>query len=189
VTPQISRIGLWAPLWLWIQEGASLPEAAAEVDGLGFGAIWLGNGPTIMDVASSLLDATPRITVATGIVNIWVHPVEEIAGRSARLAEQHPSRLLLGLGNGPREPGQWLLSPYGKMVEYLDRLDASGCPADGRILGAVGMRMTALAAARSLGAHPFLTTVDHTRQARAILGDGPRPGPRRRPPGPRLLPE
>ncbi|MFC6016096.1 LLM class F420-dependent oxidoreductase [Plantactinospora solaniradicis] len=173
MTVQLGGVGLWAPLGLWIQEGARLPEAAAEVDALGFGAIWLGNGPTIMDVASSLLDAAPRITVATGIVNIWQHPVEEVAARHAQLTARHPARLLLGLGNGPREPSQWLLSPYRMMVEYLDQLDASGCSAGDRVLGAVGPRMTALAAARSLGAHPFLTTVEHTRQARAALGVGP----------------
>jgi probable F420-dependent oxidoreductase len=174
MTVDLGRVGLWVPLRLWIRQGARLPEIAAEVDELGFGAIWLGNGPAIMEVGGSLLAATQRIAVATGIVNIWTHPsAAAIAREYRRLATAHPDRLLLGLGNGPREAGQWRLSPYDRMTAYLDELDASGEPAGDRVLAAVGPRMLALAAARSAGAHPFLTTPEHTRQARAVLGAGP----------------
>jgi probable F420-dependent oxidoreductase len=174
MTVDVGRVGLWAPLRLWVREGARLPETASELDELGFGAIWLGNGPTIMQVAASLLAATQRITVATGIVNIWAHPsAAAIAADYRQFATTHPDRLLLGLGNGPREASQWRLSPYDRMVTYFDELDASGVPADDRVLAAVGPRMLALAAARSAGAHPFLTTPEHTQQARAALGAEP----------------
>lgn len=171
---ELGWIGVWAPLALWVNAGAGLAEAAAELDELGFGAIWLGNGPAIMDVAESIVDATPRIPVATGIVNIWVHPVEPIAARYAEIAARHPDRLLLGLGNGPRRPEQWRLSPYQQLVDYLDHLDRlDAVPADARVVGAAGPRMLVLAAERSRGAHPFLTTPEHTQQARSILGPGP----------------
>src|SRR5262249_22325207 len=39
-----------------------------------------------------------------------------------------------------------------------------------RCLAALGPKMLALAAERTLGAHPYLQTPDHTRQARALLG-------------------
>lgn len=168
---ELGRIGLWAPLALWVREGERIAEAAAELDELGFGAIWLGNGPTIMDVASSILDSTRRITVATGIVNLWVHPAESVAARYAEIATCHRDRFLLGLGNGPRQPDQWRQSPYQRMVDYLDRLDT--VPASARVIGANGPRMLALAADRGRGAHPFLTTPEHTRQARDILGPEP----------------
>lgn len=174
MTVDVGRVGLWVPLRLWVREGPRLAETADELDQLGFGAIWLGNGPTIMKVARSLLGATKRITVATGIVNIWAHPsAAAIAASYRQLATTYPDRLLLGLGNGPRDASQWRLSPYDRMVAYFDQLDASGVLASDRVLAAVGPRMLALAAVRSAGAHPFLTTPEHTQRARAALGTGP----------------
>jgi probable F420-dependent oxidoreductase len=174
VTVDPGRIGVWAPLRLWVREGAHAAARASKLEALGFGAIWLGNGPTIMHVAGALLEATRRITVATGIVNIWAHPSPaELSANYRRLSTAHPRRLLLGLGNGPREAQQWRQSPYERMVAYLDDLDTSAVPSTERVLAAVGPRMLALAAARSAGAHPFLTTPEHTHQARATLGPGP----------------
>ncbi|MGW4211239.1 LLM class F420-dependent oxidoreductase [Lentzea sp. NPDC004789] len=173
MTVSLGRVGLWAPLWLWTREGDRLPDTAAELDELGFGALWLGNGPSIMDTAAAVLDHTARIPVATGIVNIWVHPAEAVADAHAKITARHPDRLLLGLGNGPREASQWELSPYRKMIEYFDLLDAAGVPPSGRVLAANGPRMLRLAAQRSAGAHPFLITAEHTHQARAVLGAGP----------------
>jgi probable F420-dependent oxidoreductase len=169
----LGRIGLWSPLQLFVQAGEHLPEAMGELDASGFGTVWLGNGPTIMDVAAAILDATERITVATGIANIWIHPAATLAARHREIAGRHPERLLLGLGNGPRDAGQRASSPYRRMVAYFDELDALGIPAGSRVLAANGPRMLALAAERSLGAHPFLVTAEHTHFARAALGDGP----------------
>src|SRR6266516_3513136 len=52
-------------------------------------------------------------------------------------------------------------------------LDDSGVPAGDRILAALSPKTLSLAAARSAGAHPYLTTPAHTRAAREILGPGP----------------
>jgi probable F420-dependent oxidoreductase len=57
-------------------------------------------------------------------------------------------------------------------VDYLDVLDAEGVPAERRILAALGPRVLRLAAARAAGAHPYLVTPEHTRQARDIIGAG-----------------
>ncbi|MGX6608356.1 TIGR03620 family F420-dependent LLM class oxidoreductase [Micromonosporaceae bacterium Da 78-11] len=173
MTAALGRVGLWAPLNLWTQEGNRLPLSAAEIERLGFGAIWLGNGPTLFDVCEALLEATAGVTVATGIANIWAHPAAVVAARRAAIVERHPSRLLLGLGNGPREPGQWRMSPYRTLQRYLDELDLLAVPVAERLLAATGPRLLALAGARTLGAHPFLTTAEHTYQARAALGDRP----------------
>src|SRR5260370_30854320 len=61
------------------------------------------------------------------------------------------------------------------MVTYLDALDAAPTPvpASERVLAALGPRMLALARERSAGAHPYGVTVEHTRSARQVLGDGP----------------
>ena len=56
------------------------------------------------------------------------------------------------------------------MVHYLDELDAAEVPVTHRILAALGPKVMQLAADRTAGAHPYLTTPEHTRQARQILG-------------------
>lgn len=170
---ELGAVGVWAPWWLWEQEGGEGAEAASELEELGFGALWVANGPTMLETAAGLLAATERITVATGIVNIWVHSWEAVAAAYRQAEDKHPGRLLLGLGNGPREPAQWALSPYRELTQYLDHLDAAEVPSEGRMLAAVGPRMLKLAADRSSGAHPFLGTPEHTEQARTALGRGP----------------
>ena len=42
-----------------------------------------------------------------------------------------------------------------------------------RVLAALGPKMLELAATRAAGAHPYLTTPDHTRLAREIVGPDP----------------
>jgi probable F420-dependent oxidoreductase len=58
------------------------------------------------------------------------------------------------------------------MRAYLDSLDAAApvvLPHQ-RALAALGPKMLALAGERSLGAHPYLGTVEHTRIAREAVG-------------------
>src|SRR6202012_4578131 len=59
-----------------------------------------------------------------------------------------------------------------ELAAYFDVLDAEGVPEGRRILAALGPRVLKLAAARTAGAHPYLVTPEHTRQAREILGPG-----------------
>src|SRR4029077_3846061 len=54
--------------------------------------------------------------------------------------------------------------------EYLDRLDDYGVPAERRVGAALGPRVLKLSAQRSAGAHPYLTTPEHTAQARELIG-------------------
>lgn len=169
----LGAVGIWAPSSLWAREGDGLPEAVAELEELGFGAVWLGNGPDMLRLAATALRATEQLIVATGIVNIWVHAAADVAEAFHLAEKEYPGRLLVGLGNGPREAAQWALSPYRELTQYLDYLDAADVPADRRVLAAVGPRMLALAATRSRGTHPFLITPEHTAAARTALGDGP----------------
>jgi probable F420-dependent oxidoreductase len=57
-------------------------------------------------------------------------------------------------------------------VGYLDELDAAQVPIGRRVLAALGPKMLKLSAERAAGAHPYLTTPEHTRRAREILGSG-----------------
>lgn len=154
--------------------GALDAATAVELEKLGYGTVWLGGSPPAdLAYAEDLLSATGRITVATGIVNMWTAPAPEVAASYHRLEARYPGRFVLGLGIGHREINQPYQKPYDKMVEYLDELDAAGVPAGERVLAALGPRVLALAGERTAGAFPYLVTPDHTASARAVLGEGP----------------
>ncbi|GAB2846302.1 LLM class F420-dependent oxidoreductase [Actinoallomurus bryophytorum] len=144
-------------------------EAAAELEELGYDAIWLGGSPGVRH-AAPLLEATERIVVATGILNIWEYEPAEVAEEQTALAERHPGRFLLGLGASHAALVKGYRKPYSMMVDYLDRLDAAGSAKEHRVLAALGPRMLTLSRDRAAGAHPYLITPEHTATAREILG-------------------
>lgn len=150
------------------------PQLADLLEQLGFGAIWLGMAEGNLRHAELLIESTDSITIATGIVNIWPYPADEVAQSFHRVEGAHPDRLMLGIGVGhPEAVGAQYARPYTALVEYLDQLDEEGVPTERRMLAALGPKVLALAAKRSAGAHPYLTTPQHTQRARSILGDGP----------------
>jgi probable F420-dependent oxidoreductase len=108
--------------------------------------------------------------VATGIVNMWKDDPDTDAASYHRIAARHPDRFLLGVGIGHPEAVQEYQKPYDKMVDYLDRLAAAGVPKAGMAVAALGPRALRLSAERTAGTHPYLTTPEHTRQARQLLG-------------------
>lgn len=108
--------------------------------------------------------------VASGIVNMWADDAGPIAEAYHRIEAKHPGRFLLGVGIGHPEASKEYKDPYTTMVEYLDALDAADVPRDRVTLAALGPKVLQLAADRTLGAHPYLTTPEHTKSARSILG-------------------
>ena len=165
---QLGQIGIWQ------SAGDLTPELAAEVERLGYGSIWIGGSPGgDLGIVERLLDATDHIAVATGIVNVWKDDAATISAAYHRIAAKHPDRFLLGIGIGHPEATQEYRSPYATLVSYLDQLDEAGVPVEARALAALGPKVLALSAARSAGAHPYLTTPEHTRWARQLLGAGP----------------
>lgn len=164
----LGKIGIWHLATGWN------PELAAAVEKLGFGAIWVGGSPSgDLRIAEELLDATSAIAVATGIVNMWRDDARTIGASYHRIAAKHRGRFLLGVGVGHPERTQVYQKPYDKIVDYLDELDEAGVPAEDRALAALGPKVLRLAGERTAGVHPYLTTPEHTRRAREILGDGP----------------
>jgi probable F420-dependent oxidoreductase len=171
----IGRVGVWSGQLS--RDGSEFQgengEAAAELDELGYGAIWLGGSPRAAR-AVPLLAATKRITVATGILSIWNQPAQEVAQDIAGLDAGVAGRFLLGLGVSHAPITEGYARPYSKMVEFLDGLDAATVPVPPgrRVLAALGPRMITLAAERSGGTHPYLVTVEHVARSRAALGPG-----------------
>jgi len=165
---ELGRIGIWR------HSSGLTPEVVAEVEALGYGAIWVGGSPPgDLGVVEHLLDTTDHIAVATGIVNVWKDDAATVGASYHRITARHPGRFLLGLGIGHPEATREYQQPFAKLVSYLDELDDLKVPAAGRALAALGPKVLRLAAERSAGAHPYLVTPEHTRQARQILGDGP----------------
>ncbi len=168
---------MWVGARNWPADQAEVKDAFAELEELGYGAAWLGSAEGDLVRPEQILTATTRLTAATGIVNVWTEPVDEVAAAFDRVDGTYPDRLLLGVGAGHAEfveqGGQTYQRPYSKVADYLDRLDAAGVPAAKRAVAALGPRTLRLAGERSLGAHPYLVTPEHTRLAREVLGDGP----------------
>ncbi|MFC7331088.1 LLM class F420-dependent oxidoreductase [Marinactinospora rubrisoli] len=171
---ELGRYGIWTQ-----QLGSGEParrgeigEAAAELEELGFGAVWLGGSSWVGD-AVPLVEATSRLTVATGILSIWQYEAADTAARFHEVEAAHPGRFLLGLGASHARLAAQYRRPYSAMVGYLDALAGAGVPAGRTVLAALGPRMLELARDRSGGAHPYLVTPEHTAQAREILGAGP----------------
>ena len=163
-TPELGKIGVWL-------RGQPSPELARGLDDLGFGAIWIGGSPGgELEGVERTLAATSRLTVATGIVNIWKDEPATIAASYHRLSDAYPGRFLLGIGAGHPEAASQYARPYEALVRYLDALDAAGVPPSQRALAALGPKVLRLAAERTAAAHPYLVTPEHTRRARAVLG-------------------
>lgn len=164
---RLGRIGVWAGVT------AIDADAAAQIEGLGYGTVWQGGSPTAdLRRAEQLLDATETLVVATGIVNIWKADADELADAYHRIVDRHPGRLVLGIGSGHREATPHRERPLDAVQRYLDVLDARGVPAHDRLVSALGPKMLAIAAERSAGTHPYLTVPSQTAEMRAALGDG-----------------
>jgi probable F420-dependent oxidoreductase len=178
----VGGVGIWATSGLWEEDGklrGDGADAAAELEELGYGAVWLGRANGDLGLAERLLDTTNRLVVGTSIVNIWMYGPQLVASSYSRVSARHRDRLLVGLGVGHapavEATGQRYERPVHKMRQYLDALDAAdpALPKEARALAALGPRVLQLAGQRSAGALPYLTPPEHTTQARAILGPGP----------------
>ncbi|MBB6552614.1 LLM class F420-dependent oxidoreductase [Nonomuraea rubra] len=181
---RLGRVGVWNATLS--REPASVErEAAAEIESLGFKALWVGetpNGKESLAHAAILLGATSSLTVATGIASIWARDPIAAANGASALAEAYEGRFLLGLGvsHAPAVAarGHDYRKPVSAMRHYLDAMDATEYagplpePAP-RVLAALRPRMLELAAQRASGAHPYFVPPEHTAQARAVLGPEP----------------
>ena len=180
---QRARAGIWTAALDQLPM-AEARDAAAELEALGYGSIWLpeavGRDPLV--AAGLLLAATERITVATGIAGVYSRDAMTMAAGQKTLAEAFPGRFLLGLGVSHQPAverrGRSYDKPLSYMRDYLDAMDnglfmAVGPPTPpARVLAALGPKMLALAAEKADGAHPYFQTPDHTGLARMTLGAG-----------------
>lgn len=162
--PDLGRYGVWT-------FGVPKPEQAVEIEKLGYGAVWIGGSPAgNLEYVEPILERTDSLQVATGIINVWTASADEVAEAYHRVEDAYPGRFLLGIGIGHPEHTEEYRKPYDVLVEYLDALDAKKVPTSRRVIAALGPRVLKLSAQRSAGAHPYLTTPQHTGEARNLLG-------------------
>ena len=162
-TPNLGRFGSFG-------RGVT-PEQAKDIEALGYGAVWVGGSPPAeLDWVEPILDKTTTLQVATGIVNIWTAAPGPVAESFHRIDAAYPGRFLLGIGVGHPEAHTEYRKPLEALNDYLDKLDEYGVPKNRRVVAALGPRVLKLSAQRSAGAHPYLTTPEHTAMARELIG-------------------
>jgi len=178
----LGRIGIWT-FALDAQPTPLAQDMAAEIEELGYGAIWVpeavGRDPMVN--AFLIAAATQRIKVATGIASIYARGAMTMTSGWKAVSEAFPGRFLLGLGvsHQPAVEGmrdQTYGPPLASMRTYLDAMDnalylaAPPTLEPERCLAALGPKMLELAAARTRGAHPYYVPPEHTAFARGVLG-------------------
>jgi probable F420-dependent oxidoreductase len=181
--------GLRGTVGIWTATHESLPpgrsaEVAAELESLGYGAMWVPEawGREAFTSAGLLLTGTSTMVIATGIANIWARDAVSAANAARTLNAAFDERFVLGLGVSHRPlverlRGHDYATPVTAMREYLSAMDAvpmfapEGTQRYARVIAALGPKMLELGATHCDGVHPYLVTPEHTARARAAVGD------------------
>ena len=181
----MNRLGTYG-LWTGALDALEMPaarEAVAALDAQGWGALWIPEayGREALTAAGVYLEASERMSVATGIANIWARDAVTANAGARTLEAAHPGRFVLGLGvsHAPlveRMRGHHYSKPLAAMREYLAAMDAAPYAAAGgsasppRVLAALGPKMLELARDGADGAHPYLVVPEQTARTREVLG-------------------
>ena len=178
----LGPIGVWTGALDQVPS-AQAAELAAEIEELGYGAIWIpeavGRDPFVM--ATLLLAGTSSLPVATGIANIYARDPMTMANAQRTVAEAFEGRFLLGLGVSHQHLVEGLRKhdysrPLSHMRQYLERMHETIFFAHGpqelpeMVLAALGPRMLQLSATATAGAHPYFVPPEHTAFARETMG-------------------
>lgn len=180
----LGRVGIWA-YQLDQVPSAQAQEIAAEIEQIGYGALWIPEmvGRESFVSSTLLLSGTKSLVIATGIASIYARDALNANSAWQTVSEAFPDRFLLGLGvshqvmvEGLR--GHDYTKPYSTMVKYLDAMDnglftaAPPSSPPQRVLAALGPKMLKLSAERTAGAHPYFIPPEHTAMARSVMGAG-----------------
>ncbi|MEI6496555.1 MAG: LLM class flavin-dependent oxidoreductase, partial [Actinomycetota bacterium] len=157
MSSRLAGTGIWSGGLRYGDAGAAA-AAATELEALGYSALWIPDvGGDLTGSLANLLGATSTVTIATGILNVWMHTPADAAAAHARLTAEHGPRYLCGIGISHRPfidmvnaPGTYT-KPVETMANYLDGLDAAPTPiaVNDRLIAALGPKMLELARART----------------------------------------
>jgi len=177
----IGKLGLWFFLdTLPAADGAAFVQ---RLEGLGYPAMWLPEAVGREPFANIgyLLARTERITLATGIANIWARDAMTMAAGQKTLAEASGGRFLLGIGvsHAPLVEavrGHAYKKPLTYMRQYVEAMQRAPylavAPAEPPpiVIAAIRPKSLALAAELTQGSHTYFVPPEHTARARKILG-------------------
>lgn len=187
--PDVGPVGVFS-VPLEVMGRAQGAEFAHELEELGYGAVWTGEGLGTREIftnSAGVLAGTKRIVFGAGIANIWARDAVTTVTATRTLEEGYPGRFLLGLGISHREQvdprGHVYTQPVRTMRGYLDAMDGAAfvSPLPGesaqtapvpRVLAALRPPMLRLAGERADGAHPYMTVPEATAHAREVIGPG-----------------
>jgi probable F420-dependent oxidoreductase len=177
----IGKVGIW-----FFLDAMTAPDSAAfakQVEKNGYKVLWIPEavGREPFAHAAYLLSHTEKLSIATGIANIWARDAQTMAAASKTVAELSGGRFLLGIGVS-HEPlvknlrGHSYEKPYSYMKEYLPKMKGAlyMAPAPKEpvpvVIAALHPKMLALSAAEANGTHTYFVPPEHTAKARAQIG-------------------
>jgi len=180
----IGKVGIW-----FFLDAMTAPESAQfaqTVEKAGYKALWIPEavGREPFAHAAYLLDHTERLSIATGIANIWARDAITMAAASKTVAELSGGRFVLGIGVSHKPlvlnlRGHSYDKPYSYMKEYLPKMKSAlyRAPAPKEevpvVIAALHPKMLALSAAETRGTHTYFVPPEHTAKARAQVGPEP----------------
>ena len=86
--PDLGRFGVWLPT------RSVSPGVAKQIESLGYGAVWVGGSPDAdLSWVEPALAETSTLQLATGIINVWASPADEVAKSFERIESAYPGRL------------------------------------------------------------------------------------------------
>ncbi len=178
---QAGKWGVWyAPNRMPIED---IDRLAREVEGHGYDVLWYPEAMAYeaMALGGYLLGRTTKLTLATGIANIYARDASAAMQGHNTLNSLYNGRFILGLGVShipivEAARGHDYGKPIGAMRAYLEAMAAAPVQIKAArrqvVLAALGPKMLALSAELADGALPYNVTPEHTARAREILGPG-----------------
>lgn len=180
----IGKIGIW-----FFLDAMTAPESAQfaqAVEKAGYKALWIPEavGREPFAHATYLLDHTERLSIATGIANIWARDAITMAAASKTVAELSGGRFVLGIGVSHKPlvlnlRGHSYEKPYSYMKDYLPKMKSALYRAPEPkeevpiVLAALHPKMLALCAEQAQGTHTYFVPPEHTAKVRAQIGPKP----------------
>lgn len=176
-----SGLGIWCATN--VLDAAALAELATGVERRGYDTLWYPESLSYecLALGGYLLSRTSRLTLASGIANIYARDAVTAAQGHDSLNALYDGRFILGLGvshvplvEGAR--GHDYGKPVATMRTYLEAMAAANIDPTIKaveravVLAALGPNMLALSRDASQGALPYCVTPEHTAEARGILG-------------------
>jgi probable F420-dependent oxidoreductase len=173
---RLGRVGAWFGA-MGRMSAAEERDIAVQLEELGYSTLWITE--TQKDIfahAGVILAATQRLTVASGIANVWAREPETAVSGTNALAEAFDDRFVLCVGIGHAKFVERYDKPLTTMREYLAGMHEAtylgpspSTPAPW-LVAALRPKMLELAAREAQGSHPYFVPVEHTALARAALG-------------------